>query len=98
MKREIAIGLAGLALGAGTMGAVPKSLDSVIQDEQARVFAETGEYVQIMVNVYETPKGEWGYDIWKETKTDIISTGYGPEAESRTYMREKPQLTASTTP
>lgn len=50
------------------------------------------------VNVYGGPKGQ-GYEVVEETDTEIIVTGYGVEASSRTYRITKPQKgIASTTP
>jgi hypothetical protein len=70
---------------------------------QDTYFAERGKYEQKLkqngkeVHVYEGPKG-WGYVIIEETDTEIIHTGYGPEAAERTYRRQKPPYVASTTP
>ena len=49
------------------------------------------------IDVYAGPQGN-GYQIIQETATATISTGYGGEAESRTFIIVKPVVTASTTP
>ena len=41
----------------------------------------------MVVNIYETPEGEWGYQIitYNEDRT-VISIGFGPQAAKRTYQ------------
>lgn len=46
---------------------------------------------------YEAPEGK-GYQVITETATQIISFGFGVEAESRTYTINKTIPIASTTP
>ena len=45
---------------------------------------------EVTVHQYETPKGEYGYQIVFENDSEIASFGYGPEAANRTYTWPKP--------
>jgi len=64
---------------------------------------DTGAYKQELYNgeyevhVYETPKREYGYQIIEYRGEDIYSTGYGVEADSRTYTIFKTEEWVNTT-
>ena len=47
---------------------------------------------------YETSKGEHGFQVIYETDTQIISKGYGVQAEQRTWVKERTLPVASSTP
>lgn len=49
------------------------------------------------INVYDGPRGK-GYQIINKTDTQIIATGYGPDAADFTYTVDLPVPIASTTP
>jgi len=58
----------------------------------------TGAYKQELFNgtyevhVYETPKREYGYQIIEYKGENIYSTGYGAEAENRTWTKLAPEV------
>jgi len=57
------------------------------------------EYYQYSITEYVTPDGSAGYQLFYLDKTSGLfqSYGYGPEAESRTWSIELPQIKATTT-
>jgi hypothetical protein len=70
---------------------------SAIQETQDNYFTQEGSYKQEKLDnskqifVYETPKGEWGYQIVIEDEYYLSSIGYGVEADERTYVVDKEQ-------
>lgn len=72
---------------------VPTYTVDVIEENQEQYFMANGKYEQLIleghmyVHEYVTPSGEAGYQILYMEEGDVISVGYGPEAESRTFNR-----------
>jgi len=73
---------------------------ATIETEQAQKVATTGFYEQkvrgavdpnIEVWVYQTPDKSVGYQIIEHAPDDswINSTGYGPEAKERTFLKNE---------
>jgi len=80
-----------------------------IEKLESDYFASSGKYEFIkegdsrlpaksFVHEYLTPKGDKGYQVFWEDDNGVYSKGYGVEAKSRTWTRQKEQLIASSTP
>lgn len=94
LRDILAVGITSLAVGMGaTYGAVQKTPIDALHDAQARHYALTGKYFQIIE--YQAPDGD-GYQIIYYDKDAQYSVGYGVEAQSRTFTNESLRLKAAT--
>lgn len=96
-------------LGAPVISTDFQKIESIETREQD-YFNKKGKYQYIKDGNFEVVEYEtidanknkvYGYEIIEETPTQIIHTGYGPQAQQRTYVIQKPTFTsksASTTP
>jgi len=105
-KREIAGTLAGLIAGSGGVLALPTATPVSIEKlaaQQQTTLSRTGKFEHVRgknytVHEYVTPKGERGFQIIYSDSVATYSVGYGPEAESRSWVRlNPPALTATST-
>jgi len=68
-----------------------------VESRQEQKFTELGRYEQEKISssqqtwVYQTPQGDWGYQVIIDDGLNVSSIGYGPEAEARTYAVQKEQ-------
>jgi len=88
----LAVFLVTFAIPYYSLFALLRSDRAIIEQQMEDSLDDSGAYRQrgsngyYRVDVYETPKKEYGYTI-VETLGDgtIVSTGYGPESDDRTY-------------
>lgn len=72
---------------------VPTYTIDVIEENQEQYFMQNGKYEQLIlegdmyVHEYVTPDGVAGYQVLYMKDGDVLSIGYGPEAETRTFNR-----------
>src|SRR3990167_9459275 len=86
----------GFLLGAIVGVMIPSALGAVtflslIESNAESSRLASGAYEQVLFNgeyridVYETPKKEFGYQIVQVVGDNVLSTGHGPEARERSY-------------